>query len=110
MGGFLNWLFGAKEQVAVEAEKAAPLVDPSPALPVVDIAPDGEGAVGGTGPLIPSMFVGVREFRELVRRLEVVERRLYQNEREVTVLQARMESVERRLLEMGAMVEEWRGE
>lgn len=30
MSGFLGWLFGAKEKIQVEAEKAAPLVDDAP--------------------------------------------------------------------------------
>lgn len=84
MKGFLSRLFAAQEKIGVEAEKAAPLVNPSP-------SGGGEGAIDGT------------EAVEALARVLLLERKCAEYD-------DRLATVERRLIEVGAMVEEWRGE
>lgn len=93
---FLSRLFAAQEKIGVEAETAAPLVNPSPSLPAgaedsADAASGGEGAADGT------------EAVEALARVLLLERKCAE-------YADRLATVERRLIEVGAQVEEWRGE
>lgn len=91
MGGFWHKLFAAKEQVAVEQEQAAPLVDDVPA----DDDDWSYSSFAAFNALSEVRLLRV-EIQAMSKRLETVERRLDQNERSVTVIQATLE--------------EWRGD
>lgn len=83
MSGFLGWLFGAKEQVAVAQAQAAPVV-------VNDEDDDEDDDWSSEGV-------------EALARVQLLER-------EMKAMLVRLTTVERRLIEVGATVEEWRGE
>lgn len=98
---FLSWLFKTKEQVAVEQQMAAPVVNPSPSILAADAASGAEDSVDAT-----SGGEGAVDGTEAVEALA----RVLLLERKFAEYAVRLATVERQLIEVGAQVEEWCGE